>query len=440
MQHQGQTTTFQQRLEMADLSAAGYTDLHIARSIGCSISTVRKWRRLFEKKGRIGLSPHLGRPPTGIFSKASAELKQTIIQLRKAHPGWGPTTLLVALGKTAPWASSQLPSRAVLAAFLKQCGLTRHYQPHTALVQPPKEPLVQPHQEWQLDAQGSIEVSGVGKVSLITIIDVVSRLKVESYPSLEHRNPSLPEYQMALRRAFLNHGLPKRITLDHGTVFYDNTTPSPFPTKLHLWLIGLGIEVSFTRKRQPTDHAMIERTHQIMTKQALLGQTYDSQDRLWSGLDERREVLNTELPVRSFKKAPLEAYPQAKHSGRLYQPQWEADLLDLPRIGAYLSQGRWFRRVKGNGHFALGGSGYYIGNCFIGKMLEIRFEPAKMCLQCQPEGSQEVLELPVQGLSKFDLMGELGQLQALPAYQLVLPFSAQEQRYLQYAEQLSVTT
>jgi hypothetical protein len=88
----------------------------------------------FWKKGRTGLSPHLGRQPTGIFSKASAELKQTIIQLRIAHLGWGPTTLLVALGKTAPWASSQLPSRAVLAAFLKQCGLTRHYQPHTALV------------------------------------------------------------------------------------------------------------------------------------------------------------------------------------------------------------------------------------------------------------------------------------------------------------------
>jgi DNA-binding CsgD family transcriptional regulator len=54
MQRQGQTTTFQQRLEMADLSAAGHTDLQIARSIGCSISTVRKWRRLFEK--RVGLA------------------------------------------------------------------------------------------------------------------------------------------------------------------------------------------------------------------------------------------------------------------------------------------------------------------------------------------------------------------------------------------------
>jgi hypothetical protein len=227
--------------------------------------------------------------------------------------------------------------------------------------------------------------------------------------------------------------------LDHGTVFYDNTTPSPFPTKLHLWLIGLGIEISFTRKRRPTDHAMIERTHQIMTRQALLGQKYSHQDALWSGLDARREVLNEELPVRTLKQAPLKAYPQAKHSGRFYQPQWEENLLDLERVGAYLGQGRWFRRVKGNGHFTLGGHGYYIGNRFIGKMLEIHFESGTMSLKCQPEGSEEVIDLPAQGVSKIDLMGEFGQLQALPAYQLALPFSAQAQRQLQNAEQLTGT-
>src|SRR5437016_10065413 len=100
---------------------------------------------------------------------------------------------------------------------------------------------------------------GLGKVSLITIVDVVSRLKAESYPSLETTNPALPDYQLTLRRAFLTYGLPEMLTLDHGTVFYDNTPLSPFPTKLHLWLLALGIQVGFTCKRSPTDHAIIER-------------------------------------------------------------------------------------------------------------------------------------------------------------------------------------
>ncbi len=52
-----------------------------------------------------------------------------------------------------------------------------------------------------------MQVEGVGKVSLINLVDVVSRLKAESYPSLETTNPALPDYQLALRRAFLTYGL-----------------------------------------------------------------------------------------------------------------------------------------------------------------------------------------------------------------------------------------
>ena len=98
-----------------------------------------------------------------------------------------------------------------------------------------------------MDAQGIMRVEGVGKVSLISIVDVVSRLKAESYPSLDTTNPALEDYQLSLRRAFLTYGLPAVVTLDHGTVFYDNTTPSPFPTRLHLWLLALGVQVRFTR-------------------------------------------------------------------------------------------------------------------------------------------------------------------------------------------------
>src|SRR5215467_14045624 len=79
--------------------------------------------------------------------------------------------------------------------------------------------------------------------------------------------------------------------------------------------------------RCPTDHAIVERTHQTMTAQALLGQTYSSHTDLWTDLDERREVLNHHLPSRALShKAPLQAYPQAIHSGRIYLPEWEEDL------------------------------------------------------------------------------------------------------------------
>jgi hypothetical protein len=147
---------------------------------------------------------------------------------------------------------------------------------------------------------------------------------------------------------------------DHDTVFFDNTSPSPFPTRLHLWLLGLGIDIVFTRIRRPTDHASIERTHQTMTNQALLGQTYRSPDGLWAELDERRAVLNQFLPIRVLnRQAPLEAYPQAVFSGRAYRPEWEEALFDLRRVYQYLAQGRWFR-YNNRGCVRLGTYDYYL--------------------------------------------------------------------------------
>src|SRR5436305_4290383 len=418
MGYRGQTTSFQVRLEIMEQASAGLNDTQIATALGCSVWTVRKWRRRSLKLGRVGLASRMGRPATGPLSSFPNELKEAILHLRKLHPGWGPATLLATLKMDAYWCDQPLPSRAQIARLLKQAGLTRRYQPHHDLIQPPRTQLTSPHQEWQMDAQGIMRGDGVGKVSLISIVDVVSRLKTESYPSLETTNPALPDYQLALRRAFLTYGLPETLTLDHGTVFYDNTTPSPFPTKLHLWLLALGVQVRFTRKRCPTDHAIIERTHQTMTAQALLGQTYPSQAALWAGLDERRQVLNHHLPSRVLSnQAPLEAYPHAIHSGRSYRPEWEEELLCLEKVCNYLAQGRWFRGVRSNGYFGLGGYQYYLGKHFAWCGVAIRFDPVEMILICLPEGCDETIRLPIQGITKTELMGELAVLQSLPICQ-----------------------
>jgi len=183
-----------------------------------------------------------------------------------------------------------------------------------------------------------------------------------------------------------------------------------------VWLLALGIQVRFTRKRCPTDHAMIERTHQTMTAQALLGQTYSSHSALWTGLDERRQVLNHHLPSRVLDgKPPLEAYPGAIHSGRSYRPEWEEEVLSLEKVCTYLAQGRWFRSIRSNGFFGFGGYRYYIGKCFAQSSVAVRFDPDAIALICLPEGSEETIRLAAQGLTKAELMGEFAALQALPS-------------------------
>jgi hypothetical protein len=280
-------------------------------------------------------------------------------------------------------------------------------------------------------------VAGVGSVVLVIVADVVSRLKIESYPHLTSSQPSIADYQLVLRRAFSEFGLPERLSFDHASAFYDNTTPSPFPTRLHLWLIALGVAVVFSRVRTPTDHALIERTHQTMTLQTLLGQRWSDQASLWSGLDSRREVLNTLLPARALGQPPLQAFPSARHSGRAYRPEWEADLLDLGRVAAYLAPGQWFRQANCHGEWSLGHQRYRLGLHAAKREIAITFEAQTWELVCLPEGADEPIRVRAQGLTKADLMGELAPVLTLPMHQLTLPFTREDWRRLTLIHMLS---
>jgi hypothetical protein len=140
------------RLEMSELATAGLNDTQIGTALGCSVWTVRKWRRRSRQRGRAGLVSQMGRPATGPVSTFPTQLKEAILQLRNLHPGWGPNTLLVALKADAAFGDQVLPSRAQIARLLKQAGVTRRYQPHQDLLQPPRTEPAPPHQDWPMDA------------------------------------------------------------------------------------------------------------------------------------------------------------------------------------------------------------------------------------------------------------------------------------------------
>ena len=218
----------------------------------------------------------MGRPATGPVSTFPHALKEAILHLRTLHPGWGPNTLVSCTQDRCLLGDQPLPSRAQIARLLKQAGLTRRYQPHHDLPQPPRVSPSTPHQEWQMDASSDHAGGRGGQGQSDHRCRCRESPKAESYPSLETTNPALPDYQLTDTPSVLHVWLTGDADADHGTVFYDNTTPSPFPTRLHLWLLALGVQVRFTRKRCPTDHANTLRTHQTMTAQALLGQTYPS--------------------------------------------------------------------------------------------------------------------------------------------------------------------
>jgi transposase len=441
MAPKGRTTTLAERVEIGERWQAGQKDPEIAAAMGRPVSTVRKWRRKYKKEGRDGLASRMGRPPTGALGQFSLEIRDIIREMRQEHSGWGPLTIRTELEADPRFVGLRWPSRSRIAAFLKQEGLTRKYERHSELPQAQAVDPQRAHEEWEMDAQGAVKVSGLGSVSIINIGDLFSRVKVDSFPCLDTSHPNTQDYQLVLRRAFVNYGLPERISLDHDSVFYDNASASPFPSTIHMWLIALGVDVRFIEKPPPAEHSVIERGHQTVAQQAIAGQTFTDGAALQIRLSERLDFLNTRFPSRSLDgQAPLVAHPHAQHSGRPFRLEWEEVMLDMQRVYDYLAQARWFRRTSAAGQFSLGARRYSLGKEYANRTLEITFDAQTRELICLSEDGQQETRLPIQRLAKSDLMGELSPLVSLPVYQLALPFTPSAQREMMLAGDLTGTT
>lgn len=364
------TTTLEDRVLISALARAGHTDREIAEQVGWSRSVVRKWRRRGSRQGRQGLVSKMGRPVTEALSTFPPLTRETLRAWRVAHPGWGPKTLRAELGADERFERKRLPSLRSIARFLQAEELTRPYERHSELPQSTRADPQGPHEEWEMDARGYERIPGVGIVTLINLNDRYSHVRLLSYPcwlgtQRAERHPTTADYQLVLRLTFAQWGLPDGIAVDHESVFYDNGSKSPFPTRLHLWLLASGVSLVFGRMGRATDQGMTERSHQLWAQQVLGGQSFANWEALCQTLRQRRDFLNTRLPCATLGEVPpLIAYPEAQVPRHLYRPEWEAELLDLSQVYAYLAQGRWFRLASNVGTVSLGGQVYVLGRAW----------------------------------------------------------------------------
>lgn len=86
--------------------------------------------------------------------------------------------------------------------------------------------------------------------------DFYSHLRLLSYPcwlgqQRLARRATTEDYQLILRLAFLEWGLPQKLASDHHRLFYETKSKSPFLTRLYLWLLALGISLKFGRFHCP---------------------------------------------------------------------------------------------------------------------------------------------------------------------------------------------
>lgn len=417
------------------------SDATVGTTQGWSVWTVRKWRRRYQAAGAAGLVSRMGAPRVGSLGRFAPEVRAAIDRMRRANPGWGAKTILTELGQDASLSALNLPSRSAIAAYIKAQHTPRPYRQHTELEQAPRLRSSCAHEEWELDAQGAIRIPELGSVCVINIVDTFSHVITASLAVGPTRAPKVADYQLACRQAFTEFGLPQRITLDHDPCFIESTSPSPFPRQFHLWLLALGIDVRFIDHPPPQEHAMIERVHYTMMQQALMGKLPPFWITLNQHLTTRRTFYNQAYPSAALdERAPLQAFPQARHSGRSYAPNLEADLLDLERVAQYLAPHTWFRPVTSTGQVWIHDARYTVGQTWAAHTVTIRFDPATRDFHFAAEDGQEITTHRARNLTAAYLMGDQASWLRLPTYQLHLPLCRDTVREMLFTATLDGTT
>lgn len=411
---------------VSEKKQAGQSLRAISQELACSIETARKWWR-YGRDQRT--SRARGRPKVGTGSSFPSQVIEKAIELKQAHPHWGPKKIRVEMQRKQELREEQLPSPASLSVVFKQ-RCPEAVQPRQRRMLPPPNPTVhRVHQRWQMDAKEGIKL-GANRANIQEIRDIYSGLMIASqaftaFPSGKgwqhlHRE----DHQQALRRAFCEWGLPFEVQTDNDHQF-NNPNDARFPTPFTLWLVGLGVRHVLSRPHRPTDQPQVERNHRTQGDFVWKDQAFEQLDALQHTLDDHRQSYNQSYPSEAAHchgQPPLIAFPTAHTTGRSYHPDLEWDLFDLKRVDDFLASQVWTRTVSDTGTVNLGGNYYILGRIWRAQLVSIRFLPQSRSFHFQAQDGSLIADLPPYDLDKDQLIGMIPVHLPLPfGFQLSLP-------------------
>lgn len=196
--------------------------------------------------------------------------------------------------------------------------------------------------------------------------------------------------QQTLRGWFEQWGRPQQIQFDHGQPW--NSGSSDLPSLFELWLVGLGIEVVWSRPRHPQDNGKVERSHRV-TQAWSAHRDCQTLEQLQHHLDEVARVQRQLYPNRDGLTR-LERYPQLMQPLYPYQADCEDQLWSIARVHAFLAQGCWQRKVDVSGRISLYNHNYTLHRRLRGQSLWVHFDPATSSWTCSNSKGQHVAACP----------------------------------------------
>ena len=269
----------------------------LCRRFGISRTTAYKW--LARAQASEPLNDRSKRPHSSP-RKTSAELEERVIALRDQFPAWGGRKLSKVLERDQHL--DVAPS--TVTHILRRHG--RLQSPPHATPQPwMRFEHEAPNELWQMDFKGPVQVGRV-RCDPLTVLDDHSRFNLVLGTNTDMCGHTVQQW---LTEAFQRYGLPRRMNMDNGSPWGVANGNSRHLSAFTIWLVRLGIHVSFSRPFHPQTNGKDERFHRTLNVEVLRRRAFQSMEELRQAFDQWRTIYNHLRPHEALgMQTPAERY------------------------------------------------------------------------------------------------------------------------------------
>ena len=342
------------------LAGAAVTD--VARRYGVARQTVHGWLRRYGSDGLAGLADRSSKPGS-CPHQTPADVEARIVELRRAHPGWGPRTIGYHLEREGV---DPVPSRSSIYRALVRHKLIDPQKRRKRRSDYKRWERSRAMELWQMDITGGVRLTDGAELKVVTGIDDHSRFCVSA--RVVWRATAKPVCD-ALAAAMRAHGIPDQILTDNGKVFTGRFGPGSGEVLFDRICRENGIRHLLTAPRSPTTTGKVERFHKTLKKDFLADKTFETIEEAQAAVDSWVVEYNTQRPHQGIGMVP----PIRRFELAVTEP-FEVvigqDGQDQPAV-VEVAERRVTRRVGKGGRISLATFGYHVGRWLAGETVDV---------------------------------------------------------------------
>jgi transposase InsO family protein len=336
----------------------GATVTDVARRYGVARQTVHGWLTRYATAGLGGLADRTSRP-LSCPHQMDATVEARVVEMRRAHPGWGPRTILYWLERDGV---ARLPGRTSVERCLIRHGLVTPQARKRKRSDYKRWERSRSMELWQMDVVGGVRLVDGSEAKIVSGIDDHSRFVVSAF--VVARATARPVCD-ALALAMGRHGVPDQILTDNGKVFTARFGPGPGPVLFDRICTENGIKHLLTAPRSPTTTGKVERWHKTLRREFLTDKMFESIEHAQNELDGWVHSYNHQRPHQSIGRVPpIERF-------RLAAATPEPVKVEQPDARVGPTEPVTTRRVSTKGTISFASAQYKAGAWLAGQNVEV---------------------------------------------------------------------